>query len=102
RERRARRETPWVFWGVREPCRSRFVDAARIEKPSVHSAAHEMLDLRRRDPQPGGVLIPIVREQRAGDIVAIARALLDGVAWRHPIAVAIKQHASEEARLASF
>jgi hypothetical protein len=30
----------------------RFVDAARIEKPSVYSAAHELLDLRGRDPQP--------------------------------------------------
>ena len=37
-----------------------------------------------------------------GDIVAVARALLDCMARRHPIAVAIKQHASEEARLASF
>src|ERR1700682_6777956 len=35
-------------------------------------------------------------------MVAVARALLDGMARRHPIAVAIKQHASEEARLPSF
>src|SRR6266404_4488183 len=34
---------------VWEPCRSRFVDAAGIEKPSVHPAAHEMLDLRGRN-----------------------------------------------------
>src|SRR5262249_30898025 len=67
----------------------------------MHPAAHELLDLGGRDPQPGGVVGPIFRDQRAGDIVAVARALLDGIA-RHPIAVAIKQHASEEARLASF
>src|SRR5215813_9687178 len=82
--------------------RKRSTTSSGIEKPSVHSAAHEMLDLRRRDPQPGGVVGPIFRDQRAGDIVAVARALLYCIARRHPIAVAIKQHASEEARLASI
>src|SRR6202011_4061336 len=43
---------------------------------------------------------PILRDQRAGDKVAVVRAFLDCVAWRHPIAVAIKQHPGEEARLA--
>jgi hypothetical protein len=38
---------------------------AAIEEPSVHSAAHELLDLRRRDPQPARVLGPIFRDQRA-------------------------------------
>ena len=61
-----------------------------------------MLDLDGRNPQPGGGLGPIFRDQRAGDIVAVVRAILDCMARRHPIAVAIKQHASEEARLPSF
>src|SRR5207248_68416 len=39
---------------------------------------------------------------RAGDIVAVARVLLDGMARRHLVPVTIKQHASEEARLPSF
>src|SRR5712672_402285 len=56
----------------------------------------------RRHPEPGGVLGPIFRDQRAGDIVAVARALLDGMARRHPITIAIKQHAREEAWLPSF
>ena len=85
---------------VREPRRSRFIDGARIEKPSVHSGAHELLDLDSRNPQSGGGLGPIFREQRARDIVAVARAFLAGMARRHPIAVAIKQHPGEEARLA--
>ena len=68
----------------------------------MHSAAHELLDLGGRDPQPDGVLGPIFRDQRAGDIVAVARALLDCMARRHPVPVAIKQHAGEEARLPSF
>src|SRR5580693_4701559 len=72
------------------------------QKPSVHSVAHELFDLRRRNPQPSGVVGPIFRDQRAGDIVAVTHALLDGMAWCHPVAVAIKQHASEEARLPSF
>src|ERR1700719_3248884 len=85
---------------VREPRRRRFIDGARIEKPSVHSGAHELLDLDSRNPQPGGGLGPIFREQRAGDIVAVVRAFLAGMAWRHPVAVAIKQHAGKEAGLA--
>ena len=68
----------------------------------MHSTAHELLDLGGRNPQPDGVVGPIFRDQRAGDIVAVARALLDCMARRHPIVVAIKQHASEEARLPSF
>src|SRR5260370_5204539 len=87
---------------LREACGSRFVDAAGIEKPSEHSVTHELFDPRRRNPQPGGPLGPIFRDQQAGDIVAISRALLDGMARRHPIAVAIKQHAGEEARLPSL
>ncbi|MGC1885729.1 MAG: hypothetical protein WA709_06475, partial [Stellaceae bacterium] len=68
----------------------------------MHSDAYELFDLRRRNPQPGGVVGPIFRDQRTGDIVAVTRALLDGMARRHPVAVAIKQHAGEEARLPSF
>src|SRR6202045_5433001 len=58
-----------------------------------------MLDLRGRDPQPGGGLGPIFRDQRAGDIVAVARAILAGMARRHAVAVAIEQHAGKEAGL---
>src|SRR6266404_9378314 len=61
-----------------------------------------MLDFRRRDPQPGGGLSPIFRDKRAGDVIAVACVLLYCMARRHPIAVAIKQHADEEARRASF
>ncbi len=68
----------------------------------MHSAAHELLDLRGRNPQPGGVLGPNFRDQRAGDIVAVMRAALYCMARRHPVPVATKQHAGEEARLPSF
>ena len=68
----------------------------------MHSIAYKLLNLGGRNPQPGGGLGPIFRDWRAGDLVAVARAPLDGIARRHPIAVAIKQHASEEARPASF
>src|SRR6202043_1891137 len=79
---------------------SRDLDGARIEKPSVHSGAHELLDLHSRNPQSGGGLGPIFCEQGAGDIVAIARAHFYRMARRHPVAVTIKQHPGEEARLA--
>src|SRR5271165_1058494 len=50
-------------------------------------------------PQPGGVARPIFGDRRAGDVVAVAGALLDGMARRHPTAVAIKQHPGEQAWL---
>src|SRR5215471_9435069 len=42
-----------------------------------------------------------VRSLVISDIVAVPRVLLDRVGWRHPVAVAIKQHPGEQARLAS-
>jgi hypothetical protein len=65
----------------------------------VHSVGHQLLDLRCRDPQPDGVLGPIFRDQRARDIVAVARAALYCMARRHPVAIAINQQAGEQARL---
>src|SRR5215472_451974 len=41
----------------------------------------------------------ILGDQRARDIVAVAPALFDGIARRHPVALAIKQHPGEQARL---
>src|SRR5499427_4833096 len=76
------------------------VDAAGIDKPLAHAAGHELLDLFGWEPQPGGPVAPVFGDQRAGDIVAIARALLDRVGRRHRVAAAIKQHAREQARLA--
>src|SRR5215471_2892953 len=42
----------------------------------------------------------MVGDQRSGDIVAISRALLGGMGWGHAIALAVKQQAGEQARLA--
>src|SRR6516225_8412478 len=75
-------ETQPLRGRIREPRRSRLVDAAAIEEPLAHSAGHQLLDLRGRNSQPGGVLGPIFRDQRAGDIVAVPGALLDRVARR--------------------
>src|SRR5262249_5433935 len=98
---RGSRGKPPLCGRIREPRRSGLVDAAAVEEPLAHSAGHQLLDLRGRNSQPGGLLGPIFGNQRAGDIVAVPRALLDCVAWRHPLAVAIKQHPGEQARLAS-
>src|SRR5215472_14150290 len=76
------------------------VDAAGIEKPLAHAAGHELLDLFGWDPQPGGPVAAVFSDQRAGGIVAVARALLDRVGWCHRVAAAINQHAGEQARLA--
>src|SRR5438552_873746 len=59
------RDTPVLYCWVSEPGGSRFVDAAGIEKPSVHPIAYKLFDLRGRDPQRGGVLGPILCDQRA-------------------------------------
>src|SRR6266404_762605 len=47
------------------PRGSRSVDAAGIEKPSVHPIAYTLFDLCGRDPQRRGVLGPILCDQRA-------------------------------------
>src|SRR5215472_13829876 len=69
----------------------RLIEAAGIDKPLAHSAGHELLDLSGWDAQPGGPVGLILGDQRAGDIVAVAHAVFDGVGWRHPIAVTVKQ-----------
>src|SRR5262249_29478587 len=48
-----------------------------------------------------GPVAAVFGDQRAGDIVAIVRPLLDRVGRRHRVAAAIKQHAGEQARLAN-
>jgi hypothetical protein len=65
----------------------------------AHSAGHEMLDLRGWNAQGGGAFALILGDQRAGDIVAVARALFDRVGRRHAVPVAIKQHPGEQAWL---
>jgi hypothetical protein len=75
--------------------------AAGIEKPLAHSAGHELLDLCGWDSQLGGPVGLIFGDQRARDVVAVAGPLLDRMARGHPVAFAIKQHASEQARLRS-
>src|SRR5271155_1651309 len=67
----------------------------------AHSAGHQLLDLPGWDAQSCKPLSLIFGDQRAGDIVAVPRAFFDRVARRHPVAVAINEHAGEQARLAS-
>jgi hypothetical protein len=68
----------------------RLIDAARIEKPLAHSAGHEVFDLWGWDTKSGRSLGLIFSDQRARDIVVVARALLDRVGRRHAVSVAIK------------
>src|SRR5947209_2168459 len=90
-------DEPALRFGIGKPCR--FIDAAGIEKPLTHSAGHELFDLRGRDAQPKGPLALIFGDQRAGDIVAVARALLDRVGRRHPVAVAVEQHPTDDCNI---
>src|SRR6516162_1787421 len=60
-----------------------------------------MLDLRGWNAQDGGALALILGDQRARDIVAVARALFDRIARRHPVALGVEQHPGEQARLVS-
>jgi hypothetical protein len=64
-------------------------------------AHHELLDLPGWDAQPGAPVDLIFGNLRAGDIIAVAGTLLDRMARGHPVAVAIKQHAGEQAWLYS-
>ena len=67
----------------------------------AHAAGHELLDRFGWKPQPGRPFGAVFGDQRVRNIVAIARALVDGVGRRHRVAAAIKQHAGEQARLAN-
>ena len=49
----------------------------------------KLLDGGGWDAQPGRVIGLIFGDQWAGDIVAVARAVLDRVGWRYRVAVAI-------------
>src|SRR5207248_6365939 len=93
---RSSRHEPALRWGIGKPCR--LIDAGRIEKPLAHAARDELLDLSSWNAQPGGPLAPIAGDQRAGDIVAVARAFLDGVGRGHAVAVGIEQDPREQAR----
>jgi hypothetical protein len=93
------RDQPSLRWRVGKPYR--LIDAAGVEKPLSRSAGHEMLDLPRWNAQGGGAFALILGDQWAGDIVAVARALFDCIARRHPVALGIKQHPGEQARLVS-
>src|SRR6516162_9013595 len=60
-----------------------------------------MLDLPGWNAQGGGAFALILGDQRARDIVVVARALFDRIARRHPVALGIEQHPGEQARLVS-
>src|SRR6516164_3026653 len=60
-----------------------------------------MLDLPRWNAQGGGAFALIFGDQWAGDKVAVACAVFDRIARRHPVAFGIKQHPGEQARLLS-
>src|SRR6516164_5438116 len=93
------RDQPALRRRIGKPCR--LEDAAGVEKPLAHSAGHEMLDLRGWNAQGGGAFALILSDQRARDIVAVARALFDRIARRHPVALGVEQHPSEQAKLVS-
>src|SRR5215469_9733943 len=63
-------------------------------------AGHRLLDFPGWDAQAGGSIGLIVGDQRSRHIVAVSRPFLGRMGWRHPIAVAIEQHAGEQARRA--
>src|SRR5215469_10584938 len=75
--------------------------SVEIEKPLAHSVGYELLDRLGWNTYPGGCAGLSFGDQRARDIVAIARAVLDRVGRRHRVAAAIKHQAGEQARLVS-
>src|SRR5262249_58704455 len=94
RQRRQRPGAAPTDWEAVSP-----VDFAGIEKPLTDSTGHELFDLRGRDTQSGRSLRLVFGDQWAGDIVVVARALVDRIARCHPVALGIKQHPGEQAWL---
>src|SRR5207248_8364417 len=70
-------DDPALRRGIGKLCR--LIDAGRIEKPLAHAARDKLVDLSSWNAQPGGPLPLILRDQRAGDIIPVTRAFLDGV-----------------------
>src|SRR6516225_1017110 len=60
-----------------------------------------MLDLHSWNAQGGGAFALILGDQRARDIVAVAPAVFDRIARRHPVALGVEQQPGEQARLVS-
>src|SRR5215467_2392650 len=79
----------------------RLVDAAGIDKPMPQAAGHRLLHFPGGDAQPGGSVGLTVSNQRSVDIVPISPPFFGRMGRRHAIAVAVKEHAGEQARLAS-
>src|SRR5436305_520197 len=65
------------------------------------SAGHRLLYFAGWDAEAGRSIGLIFGNQRSRDIVAVASSFLGRMGRRHAIAVAVEQHAGEQARLAS-
>ena len=59
---------------------------------------HCMFDLRGGDPPALGAFRSRLGDQRGGDVVAIASAVLDGVRWGEPVPLRIGEQARQQAR----
>src|SRR5262249_38734490 len=70
-------------------------------KPFPQAAGHRLLNLLGWGAQAGRSIGLISGDQRSGDIVAVSRALLGRMGRCHAIAIGVKQHPGEHARLAS-
>jgi hypothetical protein len=72
-----------------------FKDAVRLGEKLAKPIGDELLDLRGRDSQPAGRPGAGLRDQRMGDVVAVAPALLDRMGRGHAVAVSVEQQARE-------
>jgi hypothetical protein len=74
-------------------------EARELRKQLADAVGDDLLDLRRGDAQSGGGIGPRVDRQRAGDVVAVALAVLDRMGRGHALALAVDQQAGEQARV---
>src|SRR5437588_12651503 len=63
---------------------------------------HGLLDLPGGEPPALRAIRSGISDQRSGDVIAIASALLDGVGWREALSPCIDQQARQQARLGCF
>src|SRR5579862_7123090 len=76
-----------------------FEEARGLRKQPPDAVDDDLLDLRGRDAQPCGGFAARPDNQRAGDIIAVAPALLDRMGRGHALALAVEQQPGKQARV---
>src|SRR6266851_5538366 len=71
-------------------------ETRRLRQQPPDAVGDDLLDLRRRDAQPGGIGTRS-DDQRAGDVITVTLAILDRMGRCHAVPLAVEQQSGEQA-----